>query len=59
VSDANGFVDTVPPAALAAIVPLPIYLSPRASGPLVAVRPGRGPPGPELPLFIAHCAFLS
>jgi hypothetical protein len=50
--------DSVAPPALAARVPLPLVLAPRAQAPASSARQSRGPPGPTRALFAVHCAYL-
>ncbi len=51
--------DAIQPAALAAILPEPIYVFPGALAPTFVAKRSRGPPLVGPPLFIAHCALLT
>jgi hypothetical protein len=51
--------DSVPPAALAALLPDPLYLGPSLQASHPVIRQSRGPPRSTRPLFIVNCAYLS
>ncbi|HEV8548250.1 MAG TPA: hypothetical protein VGQ57_04460 [Polyangiaceae bacterium] len=50
--------DSIPSAALAAVVAAPIYFARGAPAPELFVRQSRAPPGATRPLFAVHCAYL-
>ena len=50
--------DSIQPAALAAVVPVPLSVGSSPNAPLSTARQSRGPPGPRRPLFVVHCALL-
>lgn len=51
-------VASIEPAALAAVVPVPLDVRPAAPSEHRTVERSRGPPGPRRPLFVVHCAYL-
>jgi hypothetical protein len=56
---ARGAVETIPAAALSAVLPEPVYFPASVSTVCSTTAQARAPPTVEPPLFIAHCAFLS
>ncbi|HSU40886.1 MAG TPA: hypothetical protein VLJ38_15005 [Polyangiaceae bacterium] len=50
--------DSVQPAALAAVLSVPLAFGPNRRTPDFAVRQSRAPPGPRRLLFSVHCAYL-
>jgi hypothetical protein len=50
--------DSLHPAALSALLPVPLGVGPARKAASVSAPQSRAPPGPRRPLFVVHCAYL-